>query len=205
MLEKFKKHCQQQAHQIPQDRLSLLASLAENMVEIQQKGALHLLWMDTHNSRRSIFCQVWAKCWAMHHGLEGFEMYSGGIKVEAIHTNTLDALSNAGLFVNRLDARENAHYQLYYQEQKSPVAVFSKLLGDAPNPQENFLAVYTSETAKERFSSISGAKLTFSLLYPDPKIADGSMEEEVVYADLNEQVAVEMGVLFGMVAGKVGV
>ncbi|GJM61520.1 hypothetical protein [Persicobacter diffluens] len=205
MLEKFKSHCQQQAAQIPQERLSLLASLAENMVEMQENGNLHLLWIDTHNSRRSIFCQVWAKCWAMHYGLRGFKMYSGGTKVEAIHTNTLDALNNAGLFVNRLDARENAHYQLYYQEGEAPVAVFSKLLEDAPNPKDHFLGIYTSATAKERVPTISGARLTFSLLYPDPKSADGSLEEEGVYAELNEQVAVEMGVLFGMVAGKIGV
>ncbi|BDC98590.1 hypothetical protein [Persicobacter psychrovividus] len=201
MIQKFKEQCLAQVANIDQERKGEIQLIAEALRPALTEET-KLLFVDTHNSRSGIFAQIWAKCWAMHFGLKQLKIYSGGMKEESIHNNTINALNRAGLFVNRLDYQENARYQAFYHEGDAPVAVFSKLLDDYANPKTDFFAVVTSQAAKDNYPEIAGAQQTLSLIFPDIRQVDGTMEEDRIYSEYNLRIATELCCLMGMLGGQ---
>lgn len=179
---------------IPAERKADLDALARHIREKLADGqTAQLVFICTHNSRRSHFAQVWAQIAAHQYGISPVECFSGGTETTACNPRTVAALERAGLEVAAITTgTDNPVYLFRYAEGVPPIAAFSKVYDQAPNPTRNFSAVMTCAQAEENCPFVPGAEKRFALTYEDPKIADGTPAENAAYDTRCRQIAGEM-------------
>lgn len=158
-----------------------------------------LIFICTHNSRRSQLSQVWAATAAAHYGIAGIEMFSGGTEATAFNPRAVAALERAGLTATRTTDAANPAYQIRYSEDASPLTCFSKVYNQAPNPQEHFCAVMTCSHADGNCPIVPGASARIAVTYDDPKAADETPQEQETYDAGCRQIAREMLYVFSRI------
>lgn len=151
-----------------------------------------LTFICTHNSRRSHISQLWAQAFAWKYGLDHVRTHSGGTEATAFHPNAVDALRTCGFDIHGDTGKENPRYIVRFAFAAEPAVAFSKTFGDAANPAADFAAVMTCSDADEACPFVPGAAARFSLPYEDPKKADGTPDEVMVYHTRCVQIAAEM-------------
>ena len=166
---------------------------------IRAGKAAKLVFICTHNSRRSQFAQVWAAVAADYFDLKNVETYSGGTEATVFHPNAVAALHRAGFEIKN-PGGENPHYELTFSKNRPALVCFSKTYSDPANPQKNFAAVMVCSDADEGCPVVFGAERRFSLPYADPKIADGRTDERATYDARCLEIAVEMFYLMSQVS-----
>ena len=152
----------------------------------------------THNSRRSQFAQFWGTVMASYFDVQHVSCFSSGVEVTALHANVVNTFKHIGVEVNHL-GEENPIYTLTYAEKATPIKMFSKLLEDETNPQQNFIAVMTCAEADEGCPFVPGAIARIPLRYEDPKRFDGTNEVEKAYATTSQLIANEMKYVFSRI------
>ncbi|MCC6462931.1 MAG: protein-tyrosine-phosphatase [Saprospiraceae bacterium] len=178
---------------LPTERRSLLDALAEYIRSQTRSGQpARLTFICTHNSRRSHLGQVWAQAAAHYWGLAPVDAFSGGTETTACNPRTVAALQRAGIRVQQITDTANPVYLFQYAEGVPPLAAFSKVFDQAPNPQSGFAAVMTCTQAEENCPFVPGAARRFSLTYEDPKAADDTPAEAATYDERCRQIAQEM-------------
>lgn len=185
------------------DRRAVLDQLATFVRERRAAGEpARLLFICTHNSRRSHMGQLWAATAAAYYGVAGVETFSGGTEATAFNPRAVAALQRAG-FAIEADAAggDNPRYVVRFAEGAPTLEAFSKTWQDEVNPKEGFAAVMTCSQADEACPFVRGSALRVSLPYDDPKAADGTPEEAARYDERARQIAAEMLYLFRAVAG----
>lgn len=158
-----------------------------------------LIFICTHNSRRSHMAQLWAKAAAAFYGIENTESYSGGTEATAFNPKAVKAMKEAGFEITQPADDENPKYQVQLAENLPPVTAFSKKYDDAFNPQQNFGAVMTCSHADENCPVVVGADVRIPLPYDDPKDFDGTALEESKYRERVEQIGRELLYVFSQV------
>lgn len=169
------------------DRIELLRPLAE---AVAKAGSIDIVFICTHNSRRSHMSQVWAQTGARYFGLEGVRTYSGGTEATAFNPRAVAALERAGFEIERGYGVDNPVYTVRGGD--LAMECFSKRFGDRPNPQQEFAAVMTCSDADQACPFVPGASMRFAIAYVDPKVADGTPEEAATYDERCAQIAAEM-------------
>lgn len=180
--------------EIPEDRQKELLKISRYVAECQAQGKpAKLLFVCTHNSRRSHLAQLWAKIGATHFGLVGIETFSGGTETTAMNRRTVAALQRAGLEITAAeDDVTNPKYSVVFGKVASPHICFSKTLTEPPNPTEKFAAIMTCSSADASCPTVTGCELRLSLPYEDPKVADNTPREATAYDDKCKEIAREM-------------
>lgn len=189
---------------IPEDRRQALKKIALYVKSQQAAGQeANLVFICTHNSRRSHMSQIWAAVAAVHYGVEGVRTFSGGTEATAFNPRAVKALQDAGVEIAVADpgAGENPVYAVSYASGREPLRAFSKKYDAAGNPTENFCAVMTCSQADKNCPTIPGASLRVAIPYEDPKEYDGSPQEAEMYARRSRQIAREMFYLFSQIRG----
>lgn len=182
--------------EIPPLRRAVLRDFAHYL---QHAGPdISLIFICTHNSRRSHFGQIWAAAAAAWYGVEGVKAYSGGTEATAFNPRAVAALQRAGFRVEN-PGGANPVYRVLFSEKRPALECFSKTYDDPYNPRENFVAVMTCSDADENCPFIPGARFRVSLPYQDPKEADGTPEESVRYDERCRQIATELFFLFSQI------
>lgn len=171
---------------IAKQRRPALLELAEALRE----GKTRLLFVCTHNSRRSHFGQLWALAAARRFAFDRVETFSGGTESTAFHPHAIAAIERAGWKVVTRSPGANPRIELSTGDEAQPV--WSKRFDDAVNPHEDFVAVLTCSQADADCPVIAGASLRIALPYEDPKRSDGSGEEARVYDERCAEIAREM-------------
>ncbi len=178
-------------------RLLLLDELSAYVrARLHQGQTVRLVFICTHNSRRSHLAQAWAQIAAHASGIAPVECFSGGTEITACHPSTLAALARAGLHVQGITKGDNPVYLLRYAHGVGPVVAFSKRYDQPPNPEADFAAVMTCAQADEHCPFVAGAHRRFALTYADPKQADGTPSEAAAYDAACRLIAAEMHYLF---------
>ncbi len=178
---------------IPAARRETLDRLAEWIAsKAHADQAALLVFICTHNSRRSHFGQVWAQTAAQAFGLEHVRTYSGGTEATALHPGAARALREAGFEIRTERDGANPLYSVTAGPRLPGLRLFSKRYDDAANPASGFAAVMTCSDADEACPFIPGAEVRFSTPYADPKTSDGTEAEAAVYSACNLQIAAEM-------------
>ncbi len=186
---------------IASERFLLLEELIGYMANTLYSGrTVRLVFICTHNSRRSHLAQAWAQVFAYRYGLAPIECYSGGTETTACNPRTVAALERAGLRATAITAGENPVYLFQYAEGVGPVIAFSKVYDQPPNPRAGFAAVMTCAQAAESCPVVLGAEQRFALPYDDPKAADDTPEEAATYDARCRQIAAELQFVFEAVA-----
>ena len=78
---------------------------------------------------------------------------------------------------------------------------FSKVYGHEVNPGDGFGAVMTCSSADQGCPVVYGSAARFSTPYTDPKVSDGTAEEDSTYDARLRQIGSEMLYVMGRVAG----
>ena len=185
---------------IPEQRKQILQQLA---AYVQQQHNAHqpvrLIYICTHNSRRSHFGQVWAKVAATFFGIGDVETFSGGTEATAFNPNAIQALRQLGMQVIPDDAQKtNPVYTVSFGDNDT-VQCFSKKYNDAANPAKHFAAIMTCSDADEHCPFIPGADTRIATTYDDPKAFDNTPLQDAKYAERCRQIALESLYAFSLV------
>lgn len=189
---------------IPQARKLILDEIRSYVVQsIVQKDICQLLFVCTHNSRRSQFAQVWAKIASEYYGVkqELLQTYSGGTEVTACNERTIKALSRVGFSVVSDGSATNPQYTLNTLN-NTPLQLFSKKYNSEFNPSKGFAAVMVCSQADETCPFIVGSEKRISLGYVDPKRSDGTADEAATYDETSKEIAREMLYVFSGLTPK---
>jgi arsenate reductase len=189
--------------EIPQNRKQLLQKLIDYLhLKLIEKHVVSLVFICTHNSRRSHFGQIWAKTAAVYYGLKGISTYSGGTEETSCHPNTLDALERAGFEIKKHSDSKNPEILVVYDDQAEPIVCFSKTYDHPGNPSEQFAAILTCADADENCPFIPGADVRIPLTYEDPKKWDNTGQKETKYDERCREIALEMMYTFSSLQKK---
>lgn len=183
---------------LPAERKQLLQQIA---AYIQAKGdanaPANLVYICTHNSRRSHFGQVWAAVAARYYNIPFVYSFSGGTEATAFHPNAIQALRTSGFQIIPETNNPNPHYTIRYGDNESTTC-FSKVYNDAVNPETQFAAIMTCSDAEENCPFIPGAELRIGTTYDDPKAFDGTSVQEERYLERSDQIATECLYVFSL-------
>lgn len=186
---------------LTEDRERSIADLADWILENESAP---MIFVCTHNSRRSHMSQLWAKAAAVHFGLSQVETYSGGTEATAFNPRAVTALRTHGFRIDETGevlGEKNVVYTTDVGEEQ-PIRSFSKTYGDDFNPQEGFAAIMTCSAADAACPYVPGADIRISLPFIDPKLSDGTAEETATYLAKSEEIGREMVWLMQSAANK---
>ena len=186
--------------QLSADRQERLLQIAQFIQKQTTKGQpAELIFICTHNSRRSHFGQIWAKVLADYYGISPVHTYSGGTEATAFNPNAIKALQSIGFQIEAKTEEKNPHYEIHYAENLPPLEAWSKVYSDSANPQQGFCAIMTCSEADEACPAVFGAAERVSLPFEDPKKADGTPQEAETYLERCKQIAKEIFFLMNFV------
>jgi len=187
---------------ISKDRKDLLDELSIYVKEkLISRKEVHLVFICTHNSRRSHMAQIWAQAAAHYYGLENIKSYSGGTQKTAFNLSAVKALQEAGFKIKEIKEGKNPKYKVRYDKKANPLICFSKVYSHKKNPVEGFVAIMTCSDADEACPIVEGADYRTTIKYEDPKKYDGTDLQEQAYREKSMQIGREMFYVFGKVAG----
>ncbi|MEQ8850246.1 MAG: hypothetical protein RIB32_00525 [Phycisphaerales bacterium] len=168
---------------------------------IHAGGTARLTFVCTHNSRRSHLAQIWAQTAAAHFEIATVETFSGGTEATAFHPNAVAAIERAGFLVDAPSGEANPQVGVRWGKNAEPMACFSKVYDQSPNPREKFAAVMVCDSADAACPFVPGADARFAIKYQDPKAFDGTDREVEAYDERCRQIARELLYAFSRVNG----
>jgi hypothetical protein len=203
-ITKYLQSSEKEFSKIPEERKTQLKKLALFLkTKLSSEKKANLVFICTHNSRRSHMAQLWAYAAAEYYGVKGVANFSGGTENTAFNERAVKALTDAGFAITKKTTGTNPAYEVKYAEGTPAVTAFSKKYMDSPNPVSNFAAIMTCSHADKNCPIVSGASIKIAIAYEDPKEADGKPNETAVYAERSKQIATEILYVFSLVkAGK---
>lgn len=193
------------AEQSVSDRGAQLEAAAAFISDrLASDNSADLVFICTHNSRRSHLAQVWAAVSAHCLDLKRVRAFSGGIEVTACNQRTIAALQRAGFNVEAaLDNNElNPRYQIQFAAETPAMVCYSKIYLEEGNPRSDFAAMMCCSDVDEKCPLIEGAAIRVPLHYDDPKSADGTLEETIRYDERCLQIGRDMFRMMSLVSGN---
>lgn len=186
--------------EIPAHRKQLLEKISLYIIEKKKaKKTVQLVYICTHNSRRSHFGQIWAAVAAKYYQAPDIQPFSGGTEATEFNINAINTLKKIGFEVHATDTGKNPVYSLKFSETENPIKCFSKTYDNAVNPKSGFAAIMTCGEAEENCPFIAGAELRIATTYEDPKAFDQSDIKEQKYFERCEQIALETLFVFSKI------
>lgn len=186
--------------QFEQSREKKLISIAKKIAAnyVINNNEVNIIFICTHNSRRSQLGQVWSFFAARYFNL-CINAFSGGTEVTAFHRNTIKTLRKVGFtFTIEEFCHQNPIFRIGFGKSEDSLLVFSKMY-DHPINKTPYLALTTCDNAHENCPFIPKATHRFHLPYKDPKHSDETSEQGLIYLQTNAEIAAEMYLLFSEV------
>jgi arsenate reductase (thioredoxin) len=194
MFDLIQKRCEalvKNFNEIPTERKEILEKISTYIKgKTSNKETVNLVYVCTHNSRRSHLGQVWAATAANYYGVKNIKTFSGGTEATAFNPNAIKALVSAGFDVKKISESKNPFYEVYFAEDQFTTC-FSKVYNDDKNPSQNFAAIMTCSDAEENCPFIPGCDLRIGTTYNDPKAFDNTVLQDEKYTERSNQIAME--------------
>jgi arsenate reductase len=143
--------------------------------------------------------QVWAQTIAEYFKVKNVECFSGGTEATAVYPMVIETLENIGFKISKKDDSINPVYHINFASEIDPVLAFSKKYDDEANPSANFAAIMTCSQADEGCPFVAGSEKRIAIMYEDPKVSDGTPQQQEVYQERSEQIATEMKYVFSKI------
>lgn len=185
---------------IPSNRKEVLKPFIDFIrMKASNQQEIRINFICTHNSRRSLFSQVWAQTMANYFGIKNVTCFSGGTEETALFPMVAETLRRSGFQISTICKSENPIYTIKFAENEHPIIGFSKKLDNDFNPKSEFLAVMTCDSANEACPIVPGAEKRVSVTYKDPKAYDNSPVQAEKYHESSIQIATEMFYIFSQI------
>lgn len=185
---------------IPAHRKVLLEKISQYIsLKKKEDKSVNLVYICTHNSRRSHFGQIWAQVAASYYGIKNVNTYSGGTEATAFNINAINAIKRVGFNVKPINIEKNSIYHVSYDDIEKPIVCFSKVYDDVKNPQSEFAAIMTCSDAEENCPFIPGVELRIGTTYDDPKAFDNTPLQDAKYDERCKQIALETFYVFSKI------
>lgn len=182
---------------IPAHRKVLLEKISQYIsLKKKEDKSVNLVYICTHNSRRSHFGQIWAQVAASYYGIKNVNTYSGGTEATAFNINAINAIKRVGFNVKPINIEKNSIYHVSYDDIEKSIVCFSKVYDDVKNPQSEFAAIMTCSDAEENCPFIPGVELRIGTTYEDPKAFDNTPLQDAKYDERCKQIALETFYVF---------
>src|SRR5574343_330584 len=202
MFTSIQQFCDEIIHDfdsIPNERKILLTKISSYIQDRKDENQeINLVYVCTHNSRRSHFGQVWSAVAASYYHIQHVNSFSGGTEATAFNTNAINALKEVGFEIDKLSENDNPHYAVKFGPTEKTIC-FSKTVDDHTNPTSHFAAIMTCSDADENCPFIPGVDLRIGTTYEDPKAYDGTDLQEIKYQERSKQIAKECLFVFSLI------
>ena len=183
--------------QIPEERKKLLLEFSHYITKkMEASEHVNLIFICTHNSRRSHMGQIWAQTAAAYFGITQVNCFSGGTEATAFNPRAVKTVQQSGFKVDKIDQFNNPLYQIFFDPDGKPLECFSKVYSDGYNPQSSFAAIMTCSDADANCPVVLGAEARFPIRYDDPKAYDDTSVESEKYQERFDQIGTEMLFVF---------
>ncbi len=182
--------------EIPVARRSILGEIA---AFISKQKSAQLVFICTHNSRRSHIAQIWAAAAAAYFDINNVKVYSGGTEATAFNPRAVSALRDLGFRIDATSNGSNPHYSVRFSDDHSPFEVYSKKYDVSENPSSGFAAVMVCSHADENCPIVNGAAVRISLPFDDPKDFDGTDLESIKYHERSLEIGREIFYAFSQI------
>lgn len=203
MFTAIKKYCDnltEDFETIPSERKILLEKIAIYILSKQKVNKpVNLVYICTHNSRRSHFGQVWAKIASEYYHIKNINTFSGGTEATAFNSNAINALKRVGFDITQKNNDKNPIYHVVFESTTEPIVCFSKVYNDPINPQNEFAAIMTCSDAEENCPFIPAVELRIGTTYDDPKEFDNTLQQDSKYDERCKQIALETLYVFSKI------
>lgn len=194
---------QKEFDQISADKKKALARLALFVEEKMKSGKkIELIFICTHNSRRSHISQLWAQAAAAYYKIPNVVTYSGGTEATAFNPRAVKAMGDLGFAIRTTSSGDNPIYEVSFDDSGLTVKTFSKRYDNSANPNGEFAAIMTCSHADQNCPFIPGAEVRISTPYDDPKDFDGTELEAAKYSERAHEIGRDLLFAFSLVNGK---
>ena len=205
MYKKIKYTCDQLSlrfDSIASERKFLLEKISAYIqLKKDENLPIQLMYVCTHNSRRSHFGQIWAAVAASYFGVENVQTFSGGTEATAFNPNAIQALKETGFEITTEELTANPIYKVAFGTNELHFTTcFSKVYDDSLNPSSNFAAIMTCSDAVQNCPFIPGVELRIGTTYADPKAFDGTPQQAEKYLERSKQIALECLYVFSKIS-----
>lgn len=139
----------------------------------------NIIFLCTHNSRRSQLCQVWGSILSKIYKID-LKFNSAGTEKTAVHKNIFYCLSNVGI-----EIKDN---KIFYGDLS--LSLHSKVLEEIQS--DKFISIMTCSDAEKSCPLDSRSIRNINLIYQDPKIFDDTEKEREEYSDISKLIAEEL-------------
>jgi len=143
-----------------------------------------IVFICTHNSRRSQLCEVWGSILSKRFNLDLF-FYSAGTKKTEVYTEVIKSLQRAGLEIDMEGKIKLMHNQ---------IELHSKTLDEIK--EDEFIAMMTCSDAEKNCPVDQRSKKNIILFYDDPKKYDRTIHESNEYDKTCRLIASELNAIF---------
>ena len=185
---------------ISNERKLILQPLIEFIqAKVSNHSDIRLNFICTHNSRRSHLSQVWAQTLAHYFNIKNVFCYSGGTESTALFPMVTQTLQNSGFQIKTLSEGKNPIYSIKYAQNEYPVIGFSKKINDDFNPESEFAAILTCDSANEACPIVFGAEKRIPITFEDPKAFDNTPQQGEKYNERSLQIATELFYIFSQI------
>jgi arsenate reductase len=192
-------HAIQSFDEIPSERKRVLEKISDYVqYKVNEGKTAELIYVCTHNSRRSHFGQIWAKVAASYYGVVNVKTYSAGTEATAFNPNAIKALQQVGFDIHQ-EGEHNPRYSVFYSKEELPLLCFSKTYQDDSIPKQGLCAVMTCTEADGNCPFIPGTEVRISCPYADPKAFDHTPQQDEKYSERCLQIARECLYVFSLI------
>ena len=150
-----------------------------------------IVFICTHNSRRSQFCETWSKVLANRYGLN-ISFSSAGTTKTSVYKEVINSLKRAGVDINEKG--------ILNIEGKSSI-LYSKTLDDIK--ENKFISITNCKDAERNCPLDPRSQLNLNIFYDDPKKFDGMENEKKEYDKTCLSIAAEINVIFKSLVNSV--
>jgi len=176
---------------ISEERLLELDNLAElTLNTINKHGQAELLFVCTHNSRRSQIAELLCFAILNYFKVEEIDCLSAGTEQTHVNKRIIKAMRSAGFGIETSGFGDHIKYDLITENAMVKV-LYSKTLDHILRKGPSMITVMVCDDADQNCPYVPDT-IRFSLNYTDPKFSDDSPEEPHVYADKVDEIGREL-------------
>ena len=139
----------------------------------------NIVFLCTHNSRRSQLCQVWGSILSKIYNID-LKFNSAGTEKTEVYKTIFYCFSNVGI--------EIKDSKIFYGDLS--LSLHSKVLEEIQS--DKFMSIMTCSDAEKSCPSDSRSIRNISMIYQDPKIFDNTEKEREDYSNTSKLIAKEL-------------